>query len=289
MLPKPKVSKHIQTKYSNESYKELNAIIYYKPNETISSIRISSTYKIKELYLSDDFKEHLMHLFTYRISDEIIIDKVKEYITLNYDKSDIDIYMTLRVVIHNDVDIYSHILDLPNLDKYTLDLQEDGNNDKLQHLNLCYPDSRKSVYLNKLSELYIMDSKIFEISSIDAPKFEYESKSFDAITIYLCLHHVPVEHLNTLFDEVTRVLSDSGQLIITEYDMNPLIRNNTNLLDVLYSYYNINTKSITVGNYNTINYWNNFLLDRNFTLINSKKNDDIFNIKTVIFVKSNDL
>lgn len=242
--------------FSTETYDELNATIYYKPDEKILSVKLTNTTKIKELFTSDDFKESLIYLFTYRVD----IDskrKIISYLEDNYNKPDNEIYNAL----------------------YTFSFVYLPENDLIMNIGTTF--EKLHLKLNKDNILTVLPVFLTQVVLNASEKFD--DTQYQLITIDRCLHFIQQEQLNIIFDEITRIIKKGGLVIISEYDVNPLIRNETNILDILYAYYYNNTNLM---NFNTIKYWSRYLLDRGFTIIKTEKSDDIFKITNVVFTKT---
>lgn len=239
----------------NEFNKELNAKIYYKPDEKVLALKEdkNTSYKIKELYSDKFYKERLLRLFKSIITSEFIKIKVEEYLTTNYNKSDTTIYNDLYLMTKSNI-IASNVLDA-DIEKY-IDLSllnisvnkclDIGCKDIGKYFNLGYTDSVNIVSNDILS---------------------FKSNTFDLVNALMVLHHVLPEKLDIVLDEITRVIKKGGILLLGEYTLNPLIRLNTHLLDIMHFYYDTISGILpdkSIMNYNMESYWNRKLTMRGF-------------------------
>jgi SAM-dependent methyltransferase len=276
--------------YSTEFNKLLNAKIYFKPNDVVNKIEINLNYKIKELYLS--YKNKLIFLLTYKLT-EFASKKVIEYIDNNFNKSDDAIYSELKQLISRD-DLVSgdrgdarifgikKYLDLDSLapSKY-LDIgcfKGDITNSIVSYFNIP-KDCAYGVDIKN----YDADNKNFTFMLYDKRNLPFDNGYFDLITVFMCLHHIEPKNLNILLSDISRVMKPGGTLIIREHGLNPLIKLNTHLLDVLHEYYDkvlepsldlkwTNNFGKEINNYNTIQYWVELLSKYGFTCNNAPDN-----------------
>ena len=59
----------------------------------------------------------------------------------------------------------------------------------------------------------------FQFQYYDGQKLPYMNNSFDLMTIYMVMHHIP--HIQSFLKELFRVLKNGGYLLIREHDCNP--------------------------------------------------------------------
>ena len=59
----------------------------------------------------------------------------------------------------------------------------------------------------------------FQFKYYDGQKLPYMNNSFDVMTIYMVMHHIP--HIQSFIKELYRVLKNGGYLVIREHDCNP--------------------------------------------------------------------
>ena len=59
----------------------------------------------------------------------------------------------------------------------------------------------------------------FQFKYYDGQKLPYMNNSFDLMTIYMVMHHIP--HIQSFIKELYRVLKNGGYLVIREHDCNP--------------------------------------------------------------------
>lgn len=248
-------------KFSDEHCDYLNAKIYFKSDDKVSSIILNKSYKIKELYEDCDFKQKIIYLLTFKVNTLLFTKKVTEYMENNYFKSDAEIYEDLQLM--NDVN---------NMNDCKNDITIDFKNSIKSYINVDVLDTMKyldlGTFLDLEKPLSDLEKDIKEIINKDTM-----SEEFDFVTILMGLHLINSGNLGTLLDFVYRIIKKGGILIIKDHDMNPLIKLNTHLLDILYLFYrkSKNAKLDYQRNYNTKYYWDKKILNKGFKYI------DIFN------------
>jgi ubiquinone/menaquinone biosynthesis C-methylase UbiE len=104
-------------------------------------------------------------------------------------------------------------------------------NQNLQYLDLCCGDGRKTMlfasYL-KIKNIHGTDIELwgpykknrklsFDFKFIKNNKLMYDDDSFDIVTCFLSLHHIP--NLTNMINEVYRVLKSNGIFFIIEHDV----------------------------------------------------------------------
>jgi SAM-dependent methyltransferase len=266
-------------KFSMEKCPILNSKVYFNLEKKIESLKISASYKIRELYEDKEYENKLKFLFTYKLTSELLKNNISKFLDENYTKSDTEIYINLQKMIQKD-DI-KYILDkganyIINL-KNCIDLDNIDNHQKIT----CYLDFGCSdlEMITAIGENFKLDNSTHYIIQSDIlalipPTIPYNSEYFDLITIMMTLHHIDKKNLDHILDEIYRIMKPNGILIIREHDINPLIRLETHMMDVLHSFHEIlNQKTIEenpILNYNTKEYWSNALIKRGFRV--SEKN-----------------
>lgn len=284
------IKKHIQ--FSIENCKSLDARVYFKPDNTIKSVKLNKSYKISELYDDPDFRQHLIFLFVYKLYPSHI-SIVNDYLDNNHTKSDIEIYTEIRDIILNKIKPvadkgYNRI---QNIKKH-IDLSElvveqyldigcfDGEITKAIGNHFKLP-SHKIFGLDIKEYPCNMDNG-FIFNTYDKKNLPYDDNSFDLISILMVLHHVQPEDLDPLLNDISRVMKSGGVLIVREHDINPLLRLSTHLIDVLHSFHDIvlnpsldqrwtDNFEKEINNYNTEEYWSSKLLERGFECKSSNK------------------
>lgn len=247
--------------FLTEFNKELDIKIFYKTEQHVSAINLKddNSYKIKELYTDQFFKEKLMYIFTSKVQSLFCKKTIEDYLHNNYDKPDKEIYNALR--------------------EYTV-IKEDRDEKQVsvqKHLNIvCYSEE-------------ITDIGQYFLLTPNKKVLPYESNTFDLIMAFTVLHHIQPENLDFVLDEITRVMNTGGILTIEEYMINPLIRLNTHLLDVLHSYYDMinNREKIwtSVNNYNTESYWVKKIIEKGFEKQSSELKKNPYDCKVISFIK----
>lgn len=269
--------------YTTENCRTLNAKIYFKPDIKISNIDLKKCYKIKVLYNNINFINQLRYLFTYKIETPIVIKKILAYLDMNYYKNDIEIYTELRVISNESIKMdnsrgENRILSIAK----HVDLNDFVVNN---YLDIgCYTGAITKAfgeYFNLMPEnIHGVDIKQYmkpidyTFSTYDKKILPYESNKFSLVTILMVLHHIDLNNLDNMLDEIYRVMAPNGVLIIREHnieknDLDPY------LLDVLHAYHDIvlnpnldqrwtDNFEIETNNYNPISYWSEQLLKRGF-------------------------
>lgn len=287
-------------KFTKEYNKTLNASIYYIPDTKISSIQAyyQTDTKIKELYEDEKYRSGLIYIFTYKIETSFVKKYIETFLEKNYNNTDINIYNELRPVISKQ-DIKQNIGRdrISNIKSY-IDLDFKPTN----YLDVgCF----KGDITKAFGEFYGLDAD--HVHGVDIKDYAdnsqqtdftfalfdfddllpYESDTFDFITILMVLHHV--DDQPKLLNEIARVMKKGGILVVREHNLNPLIRLNTHLLDVLHSYYDLvlnpslderwtTDSKKEINNYQSIEYYDTELVKRGFSELKNKENKSNKNI-----------
>lgn len=281
--------------YLTEYSKDLGSTVYYIEEDHIKYIDLKSNYKIRELYSSDEYKPKIIKLLTYKFDKEISTAILK-CLDENYNKTDMEIYNILH-----GLNLSQHMRIVNRGSARIKKIEQFINLETISPTNYldvgCFTGDITSAIsrLFKLdcSDAFGIDIKNYIKSSV-SPKFTFKEynglnipftdNSFDLITIFMVLHHVSDNNIELFVSDVARVLKPGGVIIIREHGLNPLIQNNTYLLDVVHSYYDnvLSDKQkwnglfdIEINNYNTIPYWIKQFNKYDIVLDESNKNLDV--------------
>lgn len=280
--------------FDSEFCRELNVKVYYKPDKTVNSIKPdydihneNNLCKISELYKDELYKKKLVKLFLLRIRSKNIKKAVEDCLNLYHKNPDNIIYSKLREVIHN--------LELNPFEPNVYDI----NNLLDRTFKKCLDISSNTEMVSVL-ESYKCKNRI----KLDMPTLgfsdQYKSQSFSLVSLTMVLHHISVDYLDTFLTEINRIMEIGGILVMQEYTLNPLIRLNTHLLDIIHEYNHMvnylttpKTFEKEVNNYNTDIYWTKKMNEHGFEIykdypigsaIEEFKNNP-FGCKTILYIK----
>lgn len=277
--------------FLSEFNKELNSKIYYKSDERILIFKLDKldksykSYKIKELLADECYKHATIKLFISKISTPSVKINIADYLSKNCNKSDIEIYTGLQRIIQKNIKIDSNRGEnrIKNIKQY-IDLKEYN---VTNYLDVGCFDGKITKAIGQYFALMpenIHGADIKDYRGENAEEFTfakydrvlpYDSDKFDLITILMVLHHIKPIDLDTLLAEIARVTKKNGILIMREHTLNPLIKLNTHLLDVLHAYYDFvlnpdldkrwtNNVDKEINNYQTDVYWTKKLAENGF-------------------------
>lgn len=267
----------LETEYADtcvESEDSLN-----KEEKKTSSISIgdySSSHKISKLYT--DYRDKLIYLLTYKIKDKEVKEHIMDFIEDCYDESDKDIYNYIIDLledysIHENTDRGSYRIN--TIDKY-VDNWHNISPSFYLDVGCFHGDITKSIKshfdLNKFQThgidikkyANVEDDFIYKV--YDGKHIPYNNESFDLVTCFMVLHHIPPENLQILLSELYRVMKPKGVLIIREHSAEP---EDYILLDVLHEYYDyvLNPSHIweeSKAHYNTADFWSDCITSAGF-------------------------
>ena len=117
--------------------------------------------------------------------------------------------------------------------------------------------SHFELHKNQIHGIDIEDWSIssgFTFSKYDGKKLPFSDGSFDLITCFMTLHHIPEENMDILMEEINRVTKINGIVIIREHNTSEKIDHTS--LDIMHNFYDFvwdNKKwndELEKGNYN---------------------------------------
>lgn len=267
------MSKYTANMYKTEYCNEIKSTIYYKPVEAVLNISRNST-KIKTL-LSSNYRKQLFHLFTYKINDAKYQRKILAYLEDNAHSKDKVIYDGLRSILSNfKLDIDRGEYRINTLNKYINNWQDIKPTFYLD-IGCFHGDITKTIgkyfNLNKYQTHGIdikqyIDTDEFIYTVYDGMHIPYNKESFDLITCFMVLHHVPPSNLDVLLNEIFRVMQPGGILLLREHNAT---EQDYYLLDVLHEYYDyvLNPESNweeSRGYYKTAEQWADKFINAGF-------------------------
>ena len=258
--------------------------------------------KKKILYINR-FLEMLCHFITFNDAIEIF-DNLKQNLKI----SDLDIINKIQTLKNSKNTIFSENIDYEpielEMEKIQINLSNIlkklniHENKNLNYLDLCCGNGKKTKFFaSNLDIINIHGTDIeqwgpykknrildFDFSNMENNKIMYDDNSFDIVTCFLSLHHIP--NLTNILNEVYRVLKDDGLFFIIENDVfnfyDELLINIQHKLFAVY--YDNNMEYISNPDY--IRYFNffewNFIFKNTgkFTFIESRRfTDDFMSIR----------
>jgi ubiquinone/menaquinone biosynthesis C-methylase UbiE len=278
--------------FNCESNKSLNCEIYYLPSKAVSE-KIISNKKIKQLYESVKTRDKLLYLVTYKISDAALKNEIVEFLTTNYKSTDIIIYSSIKKILKD-----YKIEEEPNRGEFRINAIKKyiSNWEAIAptfYLDIGCFDGEITRALGKFFNLNKFQIHGIDIKEYNKPTDEvnsseneyiftpydgitipYDGESFDLITCFMVLHHVPEKNITTLLKEIYRIMKSGGILILREH--NAQNDKDFKLLDVLHEYYDYVLNSTNVweeshGNYNNMQFWTSRLEDAGFIEYNNSQ------------------
>lgn len=310
MSKNTRVSKGKNYEFKHEFDKDLDVNIYFKPSHIdkinlplgylpIYSIEqttepldelepLNKTYYIKTLYSFEgkgtNYKKKLYHLLTYKIKDNLeaihVIDNLfKEPITCD----DQTIYKLIKPHIQQVDESKRGQFRINSIIKY-IDLKDFN---PTYYLDLgCFKGEittavGKHFNLNKhqINGLDINDypknddiNDKMTFTLYDGNTIPFSDNSFDLITCFMLLHHIPPSKLDNLIKELSRVMKPGGILLLREHDVHDKEYDmDKNMLDLLHEYYDhvLNTSENEQWHeietyYHSEKYWSNKLISNGF-------------------------
>jgi ubiquinone/menaquinone biosynthesis C-methylase UbiE len=216
-----------------------------------------------------------MILLTFKIKNKYLRTQITKYVNKNSHKSDKKIYEAIAKIIGD----YNIFESKRGVNKRTMSEKiEDWNNLKPnRYLDVgCFQgDITISVGnhfgLNK-NQIHGIDinkyvnTSDFIYTVYNGVCIPYIDASFDLITCFMVMHHVPPKNLVLLLKEIYRVLKPGGLFIIKEHDA---AGQDYLLLDVLHEYYDYvlnptRTWEESAANYRNSKYWTQKITDAGF-------------------------
>ncbi len=252
--------------FHKEKNQKLECEIYFKPMQKVLKISLekdcsfSLKRKINTLFNSE-YKSRLMYLFTYKIKDIQIQEKVTDFINDNFMLDDKKIFDgILDIVKDKNYSDARGIYRISSITKYIkswdkisptfyLDIgsfKGDITEAVGKHFNL----NKFQIHGIDIKEYTHNDNFIF--TKYDGITIPYNHESFDLVTCFMVLHHVPKENLNSLLKEIFRVMKPGGVLIIREHDAKG---KDFMLLDTLHEYYDYVLDPLCTWNESHANYF----------------------------------
>ncbi len=253
--------------FKTEKNQNLDCIVYYKPvgevlsttipSEELKEIKVS--HKISTLFNSN-YRERLERLFTYKIKDSTDKKNVWNFITDNHTLSDKEIYEALQKIIPNIISqnnrgnyrINSIKKYIHNWDKisptFYLDIgcfQGDITETVGKHFNL------NKFQIRGIDIKKYVENENYTFTEYNGKDIPFNDESFDLITCFMILHHIPEENLIILLNEIYRVMIPGGILIIREHNAE---NNDYLLLDTLHEFYDYVLNPLHVWNECHANY-----------------------------------
>lgn len=266
--------KFYRESYKNEHDMGLNCTVYYKPSEAVKNMIFG---KIHQLYHSTH-RSRLIYALTYKIDDILIRQRIVNMLDQNC-ADDMQFYIFCRDLLQNiekketprgqyrisSIRKYTSIIDNIQPTSY-LDIgcfkgditREIGAHFGLSKSQICGIDIKQ-----------YQDIPDFTFDIYDGITIPYTNDSFDLITCFMVLHHVPSDNLVSLLSEIYRVMRPNGLLILREHDANPFDKNNVYLLDVLHEYYDhvlneSDTWESSKAFYNKESFWRRKIIEAGF-------------------------
>jgi ubiquinone/menaquinone biosynthesis C-methylase UbiE len=191
--------------------------------------------KKKILYINR-FLEMLCHFIMFDEALEIfdiLKKKIKmsDLVIINYIKS-LKVYK--NTIFYENIACKPIILEMEKIQikvSKTLKKLNINKNQNLNYLDLCCGDGRKTTLFASYLDIknihgtdieqwgpYVKNRKLsFDFKYIKNDKIMYDDQSFDIITCFLSLHHIP--NLTNMLNEVYRVLKPNGIFFIIEHDV----------------------------------------------------------------------
>jgi ubiquinone/menaquinone biosynthesis C-methylase UbiE len=258
-----------------EQCSDLDCAVYYKPLQKVAKISLRNN-KIRTLY-TGSYRNKLIHLFTYKIQNSETKKEIIDYINLNNNLKDKEIYDSLiHILAGYDIseDNQRGEYRINTISRY---INNWNNANPSFYLDIgCFQgDITKAIgshfKLNKF-QIHGIDIKQyvntdeFIYTVYDGKYIPYNNESFDLITCFMVLHHVPTNNINILINEIFRVMKPGGLLLLREHNAHA---NDYFLLDVLHEYYDYvlnssHTWEESKGYYNSAEYWAEKLISAGF-------------------------
>ncbi len=254
------------------------------PKEEISTHnreQLKTRYEPRKIFklLTSEYKVKTMLLLTFKIKNKMLRSQIISYVNKNKHLEDKKIYEAISKIIGN-YNIFEH---KRGINSRTMSENINGwdNLKPTRYLDVgCFQgditisvgnhfglkkDQIHGIDINK----YI-DTTDFVYTVYNGVCIPYVDNSFDLITCFMVMHHVPPENLVRLLKEVYRVLKPRGLFIIKEHDATG---RDSMLLDVLHEYYDYvlnptRTWEESAANYKNAKYWSQMISNAGF-----KQND----------------
>jgi ubiquinone/menaquinone biosynthesis C-methylase UbiE len=234
-------------------------------------------------------RSKLIYLLTYKFKSGPNSKKIIDILHDSYNQSDKQIYDKIRELEFEPLDEHRGQYRINVLNKYIFNWREFS---PTMYLDVgCFRgDITRTIgdYFNLgKNNIYGIDIKKY----IDTSDFTYivydgqyiplEDNTFDLVTCFMILHHIPPQNLNILLREIFRVMKSGGKLILREHNAESADKN---LLDVLHEYYDYvldrrNKWELNKNYYNNNIYWATKFSEAGFVCdlmpefkYNSKKN-----------------
>lgn len=108
----------------------------------------------------------------------------------------------------------------------------------------------------------------FKFNESDEYVLPYDDNSFDLITCFMVLHHIPSDKLQNIIDEIYRVLKTDGVVILREHS--PINNLHKICLDIMHDFYDLVWNENHIGwdekitNYKNSNEWVSEFLNASF-------------------------
>ncbi len=293
--------------FISEVCKKINSTIFYKPNSIVESVnskecdksskssksstkssKLSENYEknvyiIKKLYRDKFYKNKLLTIFTSRVSSKLMEKHIVNYINNNYNKSDIEIFKNLQKIINEELcDELLNINYFKNHIDYNKLLEFDSHDtlNKIQSMSIglntdyCHNmDARLSINykINTENNSYI-NHTIFNNMKICIR--ENKCSKIKILYLFDILSIVDLNYIDDFLNNMKMIMDNNSIVIIKEYNLNPLIKENTDLLNIAL-YYDMlinapnnfvseNISTLIERNYNTEEYWNERLANHGF-------------------------
>ena len=230
-------------RYTKEFNETLDRTIWYMPQTEIKYIKGSAEtkdklcqiYKLKNSKF-DTYYQRLLAIFQLHfLKDADINNKFATY------------FHEVMSVKNTDKNIYEKLREFYISLNYTYDEPDCGQNITRGIFDKIILDKTPTNYLNygclddvttnaigkyfDLSEEYIKSVNIIDYNTDALP---YDVGSFDLITCLMALHHIHPKKLDSILNELYRIMADDGILIIKEYDVNPKDKYMRYILDIKY-------------------------------------------------------
>ncbi len=236
--------------FKTEKNRKLNCVVYYKPMSSVLNTSATKPRKpmseplkkITTLYNSE-YRSRLEYLLTYKIKDSTIKEAILTSVRNNLDLCDKKIYEDIvKIITEVECNKDRGNYRISSINKYI------NNWDDIAptfYLDIgCYQGDitetiSKHFKLNKFQTRGIdikkyTENENFIFTKYDGKVIPFNDESFDLITCFMVLHHVPTENLDVILNNAFRVMKPGGMLIIREHNAEG---NDHLLLDTLHEYY----------------------------------------------------
>lgn len=252
------------SQHTVENIQYLGAKLYYKPDKKVMSINTKTSYKIRSLYNEKNYYEKLIYVLTnkFKVGDDGINEikiAINDYLKNNFYKSDEEIFNGISKVLDRGYLIY---IDISNaFDNYMKRLVLPFGHvchfgiSSIQNINenfvKYYKDHRIIVHNFTSNNIYNAAPYSIDDELLNNMN-KYEENTYNLAILSMTLSYIPSNRLDVFLTLLAKIMTPEGLLIVQEYDLNPLVKQNTDLLDLV-DWGAKNTTS--TKNYNTFVYW----------------------------------